>query len=200
MGVEMETFTQPKPLIANPDYPEQRRTCLASLDGASLDAPIADIVAGFNTLACCFTLQSCFGHFLYDGQTDEHNLSPLPYAKPIGPIEYRIAYMAVCIENGAAGRRLMEALKQVADLDPQNIQFGSAEWFWRRHVNSYALQVEPDRFKNRDRATLAYEEAIIIEDVRNKFFARLHALLRDQLTKGGLASVRCSVGQAGRTV
>lgn len=182
----METFTQPKPLIANPDYPEQRRICLASLDGASLDAPIADTVAGFNTLTCCFTLQSCFGHFLYEGQTDEHNLAPLPVAKPVGPIEYRIAYLALCIENSAAGRTLIEALKQVADLDPQNIQFGCAEWFWRRQVNSYALQVEPDRFKYRDRTTLSYQEAVIIEDVRKKFFVRLDALLRDQLAKEGL--------------
>lgn len=183
IGGQMETFTHPKPLTANPDYPEQRRNCLASLDGESLDAPLADIVAGFNTLACCFTLQSCFGHFLHEGQTDEHNLAPLPVAKPFGAIEYRIAYIALSVENSAAGRTLIEVLKQVADLDPKNIQFGCAEWFWRRQANSYVLQVEPDRFKYRDRATLAYEEAVIIEDVRNKFFARLNALLRDQLTK-----------------
>ena len=175
----METYTEPKPLIDNPRYPEQRRNCLASLEGASLDAPIVDIVAGFNALTCCFTLQSCFGHFLYEGQTDEHNLAPLPAAKPVGDIDYRIAYMAVCIENSAAGRALMEALTQVTDLDPQNIQFGCAEWFWRQQVNSYVLQVEPDRFKYQDRATLSFEEAVIIEDVRNKFFARLNALLRD---------------------
>lgn len=176
----METFIPSKPLIENPHYPEQRRNCLASLDDASLDAPIADIVAGFNALAYCFTLQSCFGHFLYQGQNDEQNLAPLPAAKPIHSIEYRIAYIAVCIENSDDGSTLIEALKRIVDIDPPNIQFGCAEWFWQRQVNSYVLQVEPDRFKYRDRATLAYEEAIIIEDVRNKFFARLNAFLRDQ--------------------
>jgi hypothetical protein len=176
----METFTKPKPLTENPHYQKRRRNCLASLDGASLDAPIAEIVAGFNALTYCFTLQSCFGHFLFEGQTDEHNLAPLPTAKPIHAIEYRIAYIALCIENSDAGRTLIEALRQVVDIDPQNIQFGSAEWFWRRQVNSYALQVEPDRFKNQDRATIEYEEAIIIEDVRNTFFKRLNALLREQ--------------------
>ncbi|MGD9009419.1 MAG: hypothetical protein PVG41_15955 [Desulfobacteraceae bacterium] len=175
----METFTQFKPLTENSLYPEQRRNCLTSLDIASLDAPIAEIVTGFNALAYCFTLQSCFGHFLFKGQTDEHNLAPLPSAKPIHAIEYRIAYIALCIENSSAGSTLIEALRQVVDIDPQNIQFGSAEWFWRRQVNSYALQVEPDRFKYQDRATLEYEEALIIEDVRNKFFARLDALLRN---------------------
>jgi hypothetical protein len=183
MGVEMETFTQPKTLTDNPHYPEQRHNCLASLDDASLDAPIAEIVTGFNALTHCFTLQSCFGHFLYNGQTDEHNLAPLPIAKPIHAIEYRIAYIALCIENSEAGRTLIEALNQVVDIDPQNIQFGSAEWFWRRQANSYVLQVEPDRFKYQDRATLEYEEAIVIEDVRNKFFARLDALLQNLLDK-----------------
>ncbi len=175
----METFVEPKPFIDNARYSEQRRNCLAGLEGESIDAPVVDIVAGFNAQACCFTLQSCFGHFLYDRQTDEHNLAPLPVAKPVGDIDYRIAYLAVCIENSTSGRMLIEVLKQVTDLDPQNIQFGCAEWFWRRQVNSYVLQVEPDRFKHRDRATLSFEEAVIIEDARNKFFARLNALLRD---------------------
>jgi hypothetical protein len=176
----METFTKAKPLTENPHYLAQRRDCLASLDDSMLDAPIAPIVAGFNERSCCFTLQSCYGHFLYKGQTDAHNLAPLPAAKPIHPIEYRIAYIAMCIENNDAGRTLIEALRQVVAIDPQNIQFGSAHWFWKRQVNTYVLQVEPDRFKYRDRAPLAYEEAITIEGLRNRFFARLNALSQDQ--------------------
>jgi hypothetical protein len=175
----METFTRTKPLSENPHYQKQRRNRLESLDESILDAPIAEIVAGFNALAHCFTLQSCFGHFLYDGQTDAHNLAPLPTTKPLHAIEYRIAYIALCIENSDAGRRLIKALKRVVDLDPKNIQFGCADWFWRQQVNSYVLQVEPDRFKHQDRATIEYQEAVIIEDVRNTFFARLNALLRD---------------------
>lgn len=173
----METFTQSKPLTENPQYREQRLNCLKSLDYASLDAPIAELVAGFNALACCFTLQSCFGHFLYKGQKDKHNLSPLPPDKITSPIEYRIAYIGLCIENSDAGHSLIEALKRVADIDPQNIQFGCAEWFWGRQINSYVLQVEPERFKYQDCATLEYEEALAIENVRNQFFARLDVLL-----------------------
>ena len=62
-------------------------------------------------------------------------------------------------------------------MDPENIQFGSAEWFWKRQVNSYALQVEPDRFKRQDTAILDYEEALNIEKIRNEFFFQLQALI-----------------------
>lgn len=179
----METFSQPKSLTENPYYMERRRNCLASLDYASLDTPIVKIVYGFNAQACCFTLQSCFGHFIHEGQTDTHNLSPLPTDKITSPIEYRIAYIALCIENSDAGRLLIEDLKQVSDTDPHNIQFGCAEWFWQRQVNSFVLQVEPNRFKYQDRAALDYEEALGIEIVRNKFFTRLNTLLRDLTVK-----------------
>jgi len=37
---------------------------------------------------------------------------------------------------------------------------GSADWFWERWTNSYALQVEPARYMTADEAILQSEEAL----------------------------------------
>jgi len=60
-----------------------------------------------------------------------------------------------------------------------NTQFFCADWFWKRQPNSYAVQVEPDRFKYKDKAILSYKEALHIERVRNVFFSRLNQLLEN---------------------
>jgi len=78
------------------------------------------------------------------------------------------------------GRGLIEALNEITAIDPENIQFCCAEWFWKRQVNSYALQIEPDRFKCKDRAILDYREALHIEKIRNEFFVQLQELLQKQ--------------------
>jgi hypothetical protein len=145
-----------------------------------IDEPIVELINTFNRLSYCFTLQSCYGHFVYSGQNDPQNLEPLPLMDTIGNVEYRIAYIAFCIENSDSGRSFLEALKDIPDIDPYNIQFCCAEWFWEQQVNSYALQVEPDRFKSQDTAILEYKEALIVEKVRNEFFAQLRDLLRKQ--------------------
>jgi hypothetical protein len=176
----LETFTEPKELMENPHYQEQRRESLAGLSDDMIDAPIIDIINGFNRLPYCFTLQSCYGHFVYNNQKDPHNLQPLPDTDTVGKVEYRIAYLCLCVENSALGRGLLEALNESTAIDPQNIQLCCAEWFWERQVNSYALQVEPDRFKNRDTAILDYREALHIEKIRNEFFVQLRELLRKQ--------------------
>jgi len=54
------------------------------------------------------------------------------------------------------------------------------QWFWERQINSYALQVEPDRFTHEDRAILGYKEALKIENIRNEFFVQLKELLQKQ--------------------
>ena len=58
-------------------------------------------------------------------------------------------------------------------IEPEYIQFGCAEWFWERQVNSFALQVEPKRFMDKDRLNIEYKEALFVEKVRTKFFKRL---------------------------
>ncbi len=173
----METFTEPKELTENPHFEEQRQKSQAALSAAEIDAPIIEIIENFNKLPFCFTLQSCYGHFLYNGQGNPNNLDPLPVAKIITRVEYRIAYIAFCLENSDSGRSLFEALKGITAIDPENIQFCSAEWFWKRQVNSYALQVEPDRFKHEDTAIIEGGEALRIEKTRNEFFVRIKELL-----------------------
>jgi hypothetical protein len=173
----METFTEAKEFTDNLNYQEQRERNLAGLTDEMVDEPIVEIVNGFNKLPYCFTLQSCYGHFVHSEKDNPHNLDPLPDTDTVFHIEYRIAYIAFCIENNDKGRRLFGALKEIPVINPENIQFGSAEWFWKRQVNSYALQVEPDRFKYQDTATLDYEEALTIEKTRNDFFIRIQTLI-----------------------
>jgi len=166
----METFTTIKNFIDNPHFYKQRRKSLHQLDFATIDAPILEIIKGFSKLPYCFTLQSCYGHFLYDNQRNPTNTEPLPISDKIKKVEYRIAYIALCIQNSELGMQLFHDLKKITAIDKKYIQFGCAEWFWKRQVNSFALQVEPERFLKRDKAVIDYHEALHIEQVRNKFF------------------------------
>jgi hypothetical protein len=104
----------------------------------------------------------------------------LPVSTTIGQVEYRIAYFAFCIEYSDAGIALLQDLKTIRATDPDIVQFGSAHWFWQRQVNSYALQLEPDRYKHLDKAMLDYQEALHIERVRDAFFHQLQTVLHDR--------------------
>ena len=170
-------------MAKNPYYQVQRRKSLRDLTDDMIDAPILKIVNVFNKLPCCFTLQSCYGHFVYNDQNNPHNLEPLPVKDIITKVEYRIAYIAFCIENSLLGRELYASLKEITAIEPENIQFCCAEWFWKRQVNSYALQVEPDRFKRKDTAFVGFKEALHIEKIRNEFFIRLYELLENAQIK-----------------
>ena len=173
----METFMPPRPLAANRHFEKQRRAALAALESARLDLPVSGLVEGLNGLDCCFTLQSCWGHFIYPGESDPRNLSPLPPPGRVDEVEYRIFYVALCIDNAPGGQTLLEELRRVAGIDPGFVQFGSADWFWTRQVNSYALQVMPKRFRDRDRARLKLAEARKVERLRATMFDRLGRLL-----------------------
>ena len=176
----METYTEPKALIDNPYYREHRQKKLADLKDANIDAPIIEMIHSFNNSPCCFSLQSCYGHFLYKGCNDPQNLEFLPITDTISRVEYRIAYIAFCIEDSASGRELFGNLRAITAIDTKNIQFCCAEWFWKRQVNSYVLQVEPDRYKRNDRAILDYNEALYIEKIRNEFFIQLDELFKNE--------------------
>ncbi|MCK5097461.1 MAG: hypothetical protein KAR45_05125 [Desulfobacteraceae bacterium] len=175
----METFTKLKKLITNPHYQDQRKESLADLNDDMIDQPIIKIINSFNNLPHCFTIQCCYGHFLYNNQKDLYNFEPLPMTNRIETVDYKIAYIALCIENSTSGMNLLKALEKITVIDPDNIQFCCADWFWERQKNSYALQVEPDRFKHEDRATLNYKEALKIEETRNKFFIEIADLLKN---------------------
>ncbi len=166
----METFAAPKPMVPNPNFEAQKQSSLTGLKDHMIDAPIVEIIKRFNCLPFCYTLQSCFGHFVYESQSDLHNIYPLPAKAIPTPIEYRIAYIAFAIDNCDIGRKFINALSETVTLDQAYIQFCSADWFWERQVNTYALQVEPDRFKHQDTAVLDYAEARRVEAVRNTFF------------------------------
>jgi hypothetical protein len=172
----VETFTEPKELVKNPHYQDQRKNILAGLSAEMIDAPIIDLINGFNKLSYCFSMQSCYGHFVYNDQKDPYNFEPLPISDTIDRVEYRIAYICLCIENSDLGRRLLEALNEITAINPENIQFCCADWFWKRQVNSYALQVQPERFKHKDQAKLDYREALQIEKIRNEFFIQLQEI------------------------
>jgi hypothetical protein len=174
----METFTAARAFVENPHYDEEREDSLQKLDFSIIDPPIVGIIRGFARLPFCFTLQSCYGHFLYPGQIDAYNIEPLPDDKRIGTVEYRIAYLAFCIEDSAPGRELFNNLREITSVDPNYIQFGSADWFWERQVNSYALQVEPKKHLTRDKCHIDYLEALHVEKVRNRFFDELTTLLQ----------------------
>jgi len=168
----METFAQPKRLVHNPHFRRDHEQAAATLTLDIIDAPIRDVIAAFNALPHCYTMQSCYGHFLHAAQRDPRSLLTLP-TSDTGAVEYRIAYIAFCVEESEAGLRLCSLLQQVTEIDPAYVQFGSPDWFWERHLNSYALQVEPERFKDRDVAMLEHGEALHVQEVRGHFFERL---------------------------
>ena len=176
----MKTFTKLKAFVDDPHYYEKREESLRKLQISTIDAPIVEIIKYFAKLPYCFTLQSCYGHFIHKGQENPKNIEPLSlsdFDKSSG-IEYRIAYLALCIQNNDLGKQLLKNLKKITEIDPKYIQFESAEWFWRRQVNSYALQVEPERYKTEDRCRLSIQEALYVEKVRNQFFKELKKLVQ----------------------
>jgi len=174
----LETFTEIKPFVDDPHYEERRQTYLGGLDMGTIDRPIAGLIGDLAGLPYCFTLQSCCGHFLYDGRDDPRNTEPLPVSGGITTVEYRLAYVALCIENSEPGRALFADLSRVPSIDPAYVQWGCAGWFWNTDPNSYVLQVEPARHMDKDRAPVPYQEALHLEATRDRFFTALRGIVR----------------------
>jgi hypothetical protein len=101
----------------------------------------------------------------------------LPVDEAIDGVEYRIAYLALCIRDTLPGRGLLDELRGIASANPEYIQFGSADWFWERQVNSYAIQVEPRKHMFSDRCHIDHQEALRVERVRDQFFGEIATLL-----------------------
>lgn len=170
-------FTATPELAWNPGFNKKRNASVGSLDLGSIDAPILDIVERFAEIRCCYTLQSCYGHFMYPGQANPRCTEQLPLMDNDTEVEYRIAYMAFCINGNRAGIELLSRLMNVPVLEPEYIQFGCADWFRRWHPNACILQVEPGRFKELDTAKVSYMEALHIEKTRDMFFAEIRNVL-----------------------
>ena len=173
----METFIGFRPMVDDHQYADRKQECLNGVDFSELDAPIADLISEICELSFCFTLQSCFGHFLFSGHDGPTNIGPPSKADDLQDVLYRIAYIAFCIENNRSGREFLRSLKQVPEIDPDYIQFGCADWFWKRNPNSYVLQVIPWKFMLDDECTIDFQEAQSIEKARNRFYDHLRKLI-----------------------
>jgi hypothetical protein len=174
----METFSEARQFVNHPDYQRDRKKALSGFRFRDIDAPIRDIVRDFAKLPHCFTLQCCHGHFLWEGQTDRHNMDVLPVQDP-GMIRYRIAYLALCIEKGDRGAHIRERLAAICETDEAYVQFGSPDWFWQQYPNSYALQVEPRRYMFLDEALLEHAEALHVQSIRDVLFLQVRKLLEE---------------------
>ncbi len=179
----METFARPREFVHDPRYEVERERAIRSLSLENIDAPIRDAVTGLAQLPYCFTLQSCCGHFVHAEQPAAEGLDPLP-ERDVGTVTYRIAYLALCIQDSARGRRLVSSLAELSSTDPEHVQFGSPAWFWQRHPNSFALQVEPVRFADRDQALIEHREALRVQAVRDRVLAHLTRLARSLWSEG----------------
>ena len=185
----METFTPPRPMVASPGFVREREAALADLAlvirNGEIDPPLMPLVRAFAGVPTCYTIQSCYGHFVHSGQPDIHNTRRLPAdAPPYRKVVYRIAYMAFCIEDSRRGHLLCQDLRSIARHDPDYIQFGSADWFWEQTVNTYAIQVSPARFLTEDSCSIHMDEAFIIQDVRDNCFIEMMRLARNHTPQG----------------
>ncbi len=177
------TFTPSRSFVEDPDYTKKKERSFIDLEDLLkkdiLDAPIKDIMVDLNRPYYCFTLQSCYGHFAHVYQKDEHNYESLKkYSSEKIEVTYRIAYVALCIQNNGSGRLLLDNLNTLVKIDPRYIQFGSSDWFWDHCVNSYVLQVSPERRRYEDKFNIDMEEALHIENVRNKFYQQLRGMIK----------------------
>ncbi len=176
----MKTYAELKAFVDNRGFHKQRKNSLEHLNFDSLDKPIVNIIKRFWELDFCFTLQSCYGHFVHELQTDGRNTERLPVSVPKLKVEYRLAYIAFCIANNQHGKTLLNELKGIQLMDKDYIQVGCAGWFWRKQVNSFVIQVEPERFKYEDKINIEYPEALHIEKVRDDVFLQLDTFLANR--------------------
>ena len=182
----METFTGAKALVDHPDFLRERERQVRHLEEAirndEIDRPLVPLMHAFSAIPSCYTQQCCCGHFIHEYAPDKKNLVPVSrFRGAVEQVEYRIAYLALCIEKSERGQALLRDFHDLPAIDPAYVQFGSADWFWNQAVNSYAVQVVPDRWKCHDTATVDFEEAVHIESVRDRFFIELSRIAQNHL-------------------
>lgn len=175
----METFVEARPFAPDPEFGRDRESSIRAIRElivrGEIDLPLVSMLQDFALVTHCYTIQSCFGHFVHEFEPDTRNIASLEaYSGKVAEVEYRIAYMALCIRESDPGLRLCHDLRALTRIDPSCIQFGCAEWFWERQVNTYVIQVEPERFRNKDRIMVDLDEALHLETVRDRFMEELH--------------------------
>ena len=99
-------------------------------------------------------------------------------------VQWMKKFMRRLYRNSEQGKFLYQHLRNIPSIDSEYIQFGCAQWFWERQVNSYALQVEPKRYMMKDRLSIDYWEALHIEKVKNNFLTQLKKLVQDLIDSG----------------
>jgi len=179
----METFTPAKPFAPHPGYAADREKAHRELEKemlrGSIDTPLLPLIREWIPITHCFTVQCCCGHFVHDLEPDTENLvPPSRYREKINTVRYRLAYVAVCIQNNTPGRQMYSDLEELAADDPDYLQFGCADWFRERLVNTYCIQLEPERLKNKDSGVITMDEALHLEVLREHFFQRLAGIVR----------------------
>ena len=178
----MQTFCSERPLQHDPGFEAAKARALESMDMAEIDEPIKDVIASLNKHPSCYTLQSCFGHFVSTEHPDDHNLSVVEESGSSDSPLYRISYLALCIRDNSDGRRFLSLLKRIPwEIDRDRIQFGCAEWFWNRCINSYVLQVQPKDRADVDSLTISVREVRLIQSARNHFWDTLRTTLDTEL-------------------
>lgn len=124
----METYTPPKPFEEYPGFKAERQRVLNSLDKTQIDKPIAGLIEDLNTLPYLFSLQCCYGHFL---ATDGEEIFEFDVGNSNSKVEYRLAYLAFCIENSLAGKIFAQQLEEISlAVGWGMVQFCSAQWLW----------------------------------------------------------------------
>ena len=193
----METFTAPIKMVEDSGFAHKRMQVLKGLTPGMIDPQILDVVQGFSRLPHAYTVQSCYGHLVHDGQAgrDAVMIDPGPDLPETGL--YQIAYLAMVIENSGPGREFYERLAEIPKLNEKFYQWGSGTWFWENqgYLNSYVLQVEPIRFKHLDRFTMDRREAGEWLEARADFWGALRGLLGLR-TSGGATGEKFKVQDA----
>jgi hypothetical protein len=182
----METFAGPKPFVDNPEYEKNRSGALETLRSliatGRIDPPLVELMELFSRVPHCYTLQSCYGHFVHERQSDEHTTARLaPYRGMVHMVHYRIAYIAFVLEKSKNGFVLCRDLRTLASRNPWYIQFGSAGWFWEQSVNTYQIQVILEREKGKDSLQVTYDEALRLENVRDMLIRKLATIARNHI-------------------
>jgi hypothetical protein len=186
----METFAGPRPFVDNPGYEGNRCVALETLRSliatGKIDPPLVDLMTLFSRVSHCYTIQSCFGHFVHERESDEHTTARLaPYHGMISTVFYRIAYIAFVLEKSENGLVLCRDLRTLALRNFGYIQFGSAGWFWEQSVNTYQIQVAPKREKEKDSFWVTYDEALRLENVRDLLIREMAAIARNHIRLAG---------------
>lgn len=173
----MQTFCPERPLAPNLRFMAQKRRARGAVRYDDIDAPIRDTVYALFGLAWCFPMQSCWGHFVSPRRPGQRDVSPLDPAYLERRYHYHIAYVTLCLDDSVAGREGLAALRAMPRaVDPACVQFGCAAWFWGRQVNSYVLQVQPERETGQDALDVSGAEALRLQAAREGLWARLRTM------------------------